>query len=310
MIVFIGTIGILLIIIILNGTSFLYHENPRYTPPDESRLMSSETGSFTMQTKSDKVILFVHGFPSTPAVYRWPAEIVSHAGWDVSAPLLPGFGTTWEDLLDTNFSQWYAYLKDVYLELRKKYRVLAVVGTSMGGALTLKLAEEFSPSPTAAPDAIVTIAAPVFINSVVRYGILKNPLYYMVRTIGWFIKSFNPANVAEGSENNIDGRGRWRGYSGNYPRQTYSLKLGLKRINRDLCKITVPCLLIQDKKDRTVPSENIYHISRRVQSTFLEMKLTNIGAVNHEHHSLLIYDSTRQAVIDRILQFLNEHTAV
>ena len=310
MIVFISVTGILLIIIILNSTSFLYHEDSGYTLPDESRLMSRETGSFTVEKGSEKAILFVHGFPSTPAVYRWPAKVASQAGWDVSAPLLPGFGTTYQDLLETNFSQWYAYLKDVYLELRKKYSTLAVVGTSMGGALTLKLAEEFSSSPSAAPDAVITIAAPVFINSFLRYGILKNPLYYMVRTIGWFIKSFNPADVVEGSGNNIDGRGRWRGYSGNYPRQTYSLKLGLKQINRHLGRITVPCLLIQDKKDRTVPSENIYHISRRVQSRILEMKLTNIGSINHEHHSLLIYDSTRQAVIDRILLFLDTHSSV
>ncbi len=226
MIVFMCATAVLLIIILLNTTSFLYHEDPHYTVPEKSRLMSKETGSFFIEKGSSKAILFVHGFPSTPAVYRWPAEQVSKEGWDVSAPLLPGFGTTYEDLLDTNFSQWYAYLKDVYMKMRGKYSFLAVVGTSMGGALTLKLAEELSASQTMAPDAVVTIAAPVFINSVLRYGIRKNPLYSIVRTIGWFIKYYKPANVAEESGNNIDGRGRWRGYSGNYPRQTYSLKLG------------------------------------------------------------------------------------
>jgi len=171
--------------------------------------------------------------------------------------------------------------------------------------LTLKLAEEFSASKEYAPDAIITIAAPVFINSLLRHGILKNPLYYLVRTIGWFIKSYRPANITAESENNDDGRGRWRGYSGYYPRQTYSLKLGLKGINRNLAAVTVPCLLIQDKHDRTVPSENIFHITRRVQSQILEIKLTDIGPVNHEHHSLLIYDSTRQTVLNKILEFLD-----
>ncbi len=308
MIVLMCVTASLLILILFNETPFLYHEDPRYTLPEESELMSSETGSFTIENSSEKAILFVHGFPSTPAVYRWPAKQVSRAGWDVSAPLLPGFGTTYEDLLSTNFSQWYAYLKKTYLEMRKKYKVVAIVGTSMGGALALKLAEEFSSSEQYAPDAVITIAAPVFINSLLRYGILKNPLYYVVRTIGWFIKSYRPVNVSTESENNTDGRGRWRGYSGNYPRQTYSLKLGLKGIKRNLAAITVPCLLIQDKHDRTVPSENIFHIARRVQSRILEIKLTDIGPVDHEHHSLLIYDSTRQMVIDALLQFLSRQT--
>lgn len=305
MIVIMCVSALLLILILFNETSFLYHENSRYTLPVESRFMSKETGSFTIENGCDRAILFVHGFPSTPAVYRWPADQVSQKGWDVSAPLLPGFGTTWEDLLDTNFSQWYEYLRDVYLEMRKKYTTVAVIGTSMGGALTLKLAEEFSASNEYAPDAIITIAAPVFINSLLRYGILKNPLYYLVRTFGWFFKSYKPANITSESENNVDGRGRWRGYSGYYPRQTYSLKLGLKGINRNLAAVTVPCLLIQDKHDRTVPSENIFHITRRVQSRILEIKLTDIGPVNHEHHSLLIYDSTRQTVLNKILNFLD-----
>ena len=305
MIVITVILSFLLIMALLNATSLFHHEDSRYTLPDSSKLMSEETGAFTVETEANKAILFVHGFPSTPAVYRWPAEQASRAGWDVSAPLLPGFGTDYHDLLDTNFTQWYAYLKDVYLELRKRYSTLVVVGTSMGGALTLKLAEEFSASANA-PNAIVTIAAPVFINSFLRYGILKNPLYYIVRTIGWFIKSFNPSNVTTESKNNVDGRGRWRGYSGNYPRQTYSLKLGLKKINRDLEKITVPTLLIQDRGDRTVPFENIYHISKKIHSKTLELKIITIGAIAHEHHSLLIYDSTREVVMNKILDFIGK----
>ncbi len=298
--------GVLIIFLgILNETGFIYRENSSYTLPDESKLMSSETGSFGIKNGSEKLIIFVHGFPSTPAVYRWAAEQAVKAGWDVNAPLLPGFGTAWQDLLNTNFSQWYAYIRDVYLENRRKYRKIAIAGTSMGGSLTLKLAEEFSSSADLAPDAVVTIAAPVFINRLFRYGILKNPLYYFVRTLGWFFKSYKPENINSGSNNDVDGRGRWRGYAGEFPRQIFSLKIGLKQIDRDLEKITVPYLIFHDKKDRTVPFLNAFHIAGKVRSGILELHITNINGFDHEHHSLLIYDSTRQEVMDRMLEFLD-----
>ncbi|RKX90231.1 MAG: hypothetical protein DRP59_10015 [Spirochaetes bacterium] len=296
--------GAIIILALLNGTPILYRENPAYSVLEKREYLCEESAPFHVTTGSDNLVLFVHGFPSTPAVYRWAAEELSKEGWDCAAPLLPGFGTDWHDLLSTNFSQWYAYLSDYYREMRNSYRKVFIVGTSMGGSLTLKLAEEYSGT-SLAPDGIVTIAAPVFVNKIFFYGIVKNPAYYLVRTIGWFIKSRQAQNITSPGKNDIDGRGRWRGYSGVFPVQTYSLKIGLKEINRDLKKITIPHLIVHDRKDRTVPFLNCFHIAKKVNSSNLELMVTNIGKINHEHHSLLIYDSTRKIVLDRIREFIS-----
>ena len=294
-----------IIIVILNETSLFHKESEDYSKIPEREPFCREAAPFEIKNGSDRLIIFVHGYPSTPAVYRWAADEVAGDGWDAAAPLLPGFGTGWKDLLSTNFSMWYAYLKDYYIERRRKYKTVAVVGTSMGGALTLKLAEEFSSDKDLAPDAIVTVAAPVFINRVFCSGILKNPGYYLVRSVGWFTKSIRPRIVDSPGDKDIDGRGRWRGYSGIFPRQVYSLKLGLKRIKADLKKVTVPYLIFHDRKDRTVPFENSLYIAKRCGTKNLELTVTDIGDINHEHHSLLIYDSTRKMVLNRIEDFLN-----
>lgn len=297
--------GIIIILALLNGTNLLYREDSDYTVPENRRYLCEEAAPFHLKTGSDNLVLFVHGFPSTPAVYRWAADELSKQGWDCAAPLLPGFGTDWHDLLITNFSQWYAYLSDYYREMRKSYRKVFIVGTSMGGALTLKLAEDYSGTGLS-PDGIVTIAAPVFVNKIFFYGIIKNPAYYLVRTVSWFLKSWKPKNITSPGKNNLDGRGRWRGYSGVFPVQTHSLKTGLKGIDRELKKITVPHLIVHDRQDRTVPFLNCFHIAKKVNSSKLELMVTNIGKINHEHHSLLIYDSTRQVILDKMKNFFEE----
>ncbi len=299
--------GIITILIVLNETSLFHRENPEFTIPENRTFLCDEAAPFHIKTGSEKAVLFVHGFPSTPAVYRWAAGELSKEGWDCAAPLLPGFGTDWHDLISTNYSQWYSYLSEYYRDLRKLYKKLFIVGTSMGGALTLKLAEDFSSDPELAPDGIVTIAAPVFINKIFFKGILKNPGYYFVRTIGWFVKSWKAENVKTESPNNVDGRGRWRGYDGIFPVQTYSLKIGLKKIGRDLERVTVPHLIFHDRGDRTVPFENSLYIAGKVKSPSVELRITRIGPVNHEHHNLLIYDSTRKDVLEGIKNFLGKN---
>jgi carboxylesterase len=107
-------------------------------------------------------IIMVHGFPSTPYSFTYAAQRGYEAGYDVYVPLLPGFGTAVEDLYDTTFTQWYNYLKELFLEKRGEYDHLYVLGTSMGGAMTLRLGEEMQGNN--APDGLVTVAAPVFLQ--------------------------------------------------------------------------------------------------------------------------------------------------
>ncbi len=81
-------------------------------------------------------VIMVHGFPSTPYSYEEASKIAHEAGYDVFVPLLPGFGTDPEHLEHTTYTQWYSYLRDIYLDKRNHYNRLFVIGTSMGGSLT------------------------------------------------------------------------------------------------------------------------------------------------------------------------------
>ncbi len=86
-------------------------------------------------------VLLLHGFTGSPASLRPLAECLAQAGFAVDLPLLPGHGTRWQNLARTPWTDWYAAAERAYDRLAEGGRPVAVVGLSMGGALTLRLAQ-------------------------------------------------------------------------------------------------------------------------------------------------------------------------
>jgi len=102
--------------------------------------------------------LVLHGFTGSPVSMRPLAEALADAGFAVEMPRLPGHGTDVADLVETGWDDWLTEADRVLgaLAARCPDGRLVVVGLSMGGALTLALAEGH-------PDlaGIVLINAPV-----------------------------------------------------------------------------------------------------------------------------------------------------
>src|SRR3954467_9346114 len=87
--------------------------------------------------------LVLHGFTGNPNSMRGVADALAAAGFAVELPLLPGHGTSVEDMLTTDFTDWAATAEAAYLDLPgPPYLALAgrtdtrvVVGLSMGATL-------------------------------------------------------------------------------------------------------------------------------------------------------------------------------
>ncbi|WP_229119081.1 alpha/beta hydrolase [Enemella evansiae] len=86
-------------------------------------------------------VLLCHGFTGTPWSMREWAEYLIEAGYRVSVPLWPGHGTTWQQLNDTTWEEWYAAAETALRELRQQCDTVFVGGLSMGGGMALRLAE-------------------------------------------------------------------------------------------------------------------------------------------------------------------------
>lgn len=86
-------------------------------------------------------VVLCHGFTGSPFSLRPFAEHLVGAGCRVSLPLLPGHGTSWQQLNRTTWHDWFAAVDGAFRALRRECDEVFVVGLSMGGALALRLAQ-------------------------------------------------------------------------------------------------------------------------------------------------------------------------
>lgn len=94
---------------------------------------------------SHKRALFIHGFPGTPFELKDLAETLLERGWQVSVPLLPGFGKDIINLANKNRNDWLGKIKSEYETLKRGSKYMLLVGFSMGGALSLTSAVTLKP---------------------------------------------------------------------------------------------------------------------------------------------------------------------
>ncbi|MBN2619278.1 MAG: alpha/beta fold hydrolase [Spirochaetales bacterium] len=281
-----------------------FKESSDFTKVPNSGYMEGAEPFEYITPTNDKAILFIHGFPGSPKMYYMVRELAIKNGYDVFIPALPGFGTKKEDFIYSNFSMWFNFIKNYYMDKRVKYKRFYIVGTSMGGSITLKLAEEFSGDSSYEPTAIASVAAPVFLNSLFR-GVVKSPLLYFIRTIARFISYIPPKEPVKDPSLDEDGECEWVGYYGLFPKQIKSFMFALKTIKRELNKITVPCFLIHAKEDKTVSFKSLPVIFKNIKSDKILLRVISLKKWKHSNHSLFIYKSVVNPLWSDIEYFFN-----
>lgn len=85
-------------------------------------------------------VLVVHGFTGTPQSLRGLAAAFAAGGFTVELPLLPGHGTSLDDMIETGWEDWSSAAELAFTELESRCERLVVAGLSMGGGLAAWLA--------------------------------------------------------------------------------------------------------------------------------------------------------------------------
>jgi carboxylesterase len=113
-------------------------------------------------------ILVIHGFTGSTQSMLPLGEAYHQAGFTVCGPRLKGHGTHYEDMEKSNYEEWIASVEEGYTWLKERCDTIFVTGLSMGGTLTLYMAEKH-------PDikAIALINAAIDIPDMARA--LKDP---------------------------------------------------------------------------------------------------------------------------------------
>ena len=82
----------------------------------------------------------LHGLTGSTQSVAGLAAALEAAGFEVAAPMLPGHGTSAEDLAGRTWDEWVACAEDAYRRLEARCGSVVAVGLSMGGALAASVA--------------------------------------------------------------------------------------------------------------------------------------------------------------------------
>ena len=194
-------------------------------------------------------VLVIHGFTGSPISMRPWAEHLAAEGFTVALPRLPGHGTTWKDMSVTRWDDWYAEVDRALSSLRESCETVFVMGLSMGGSLTLRLAEK-------RPGDIAGI-------------VLVNPAVHTERKDAFLLPLLRHIVPAfPGVRNDIKKPGQDEGAYDKMPLQcVYSLQSAWKVIKADITAVTAPMLLIHSREDHVVEPSNAAWLLANVAST-------------------------------------------
>jgi carboxylesterase len=194
-------------------------------------------------------VLLCHGFTGSPASLRPWAEALAAAGFAVDLPLLPGHGTRWQDLQLTRWTDWYATVERALASLTHRCDQILVMGLSMGGTLSLRLAQEH-------PDEVTGL---VLVNPSVHS---ENKLLRLLPVMRHVVASF------PGISNDISLDGQDEIAYDRIPLQAMSSLTELWQVVKtDLPRVDQPILVFGSEQDHVVEPSNAQTVLSGVSST-------------------------------------------
>lgn len=228
--------------------------------------------------------LFCHGFTSSPQNMRLLADYLAEREIAVRAPLLPGHGTTWQDLNTKNDDDWFSAIETSFHELAAECDEVFLVALSFGAALALDLAARY-PDKVAG---IVTLAG--FVSS-------NDPRRFLSPVIRKVVKSL------PGVGNDIaDPELKEIVYDRIPTNAAYFLLRQLKRTCLGLPSVTAPILVMHGRNDHTVPPSNAQLIYDTVSSIDKELVWLE------DSYHVITLDRERAEVFDRTHRFIADRS--
>ena len=228
----------------------------------------------------DVGVLLCHGFTGSPASLRPWADRLAAEGFTVELPLLPGHGTTWQQMNTTTFDDWLGAVTAALLQLTGRCRSVVIGGLSMGGALALRLAELHGER----------IAGIVLVNPSVM-GL--NPALRVVSVLKYLVPSIKGVadDIARPNTTEL-------GYRRTPLKAVHALRKGWAVTRRDLVLVRQPVLLLHSRVDHVVEPENSQLILDSVSST----DVTEVVLERSYHVATLDYDA--ELIFDQSVDFV------
>lgn len=239
-------------------------------------------------------VLLAHGFTGTPQAMRPWAAALEDAGWSVSLPLLPGHGTTWQQLNGTAWTDWYGAMEQALSRLSTHCAQIVIAGLSMGGALALRLTQEYGPSGSKALGAHL-VGTMVVNPSLTTERKAAALLPIAQRLIGSF-----PGVAGDIAKEGI----REVAYARLPLKAAYSMRDLWALTRRDLSAIRTPVLAFQSVVDHVVEAASTRLLLAGIRSRDVSHHLLprSYHVATLDHDAPHIFTTSEQWIRDRIRQ--------
>lgn len=245
-----------------------------------AELMDPLCAPFRLQGTNGEVVVLIHGFTGNPAHFRPMAEFLNERGYSVSIPLLPGHGTSMQDLATTGWRDWQTAVEQTVSAVASHRRV-HLVGLSMGGLLAILVAARM------ATTTITTINSPVILIDK-RFYI--SPLLTGIRPTVLWPESENPVLDEAVAP-------YWINYPGFHSKNAADLLFLSAKAAVVAGRIRRPSLVIQTKADLMVDPRSGPILARRLGPN------CRLVTLEHAMHNSLLSperDVIHQAVLELI----------
>ena len=226
-------------------------------------------------------VLLIHGFTGNPSELRLLGEYLQAAGLTVLCMRLAGHGTTSDDLVRSNRTDWFNSVLDGVSILKGLCKSISIVGHSMGGLLALKA------STLIKPDRLVSMSTPMFIDESMRLNELPP------RSDCQGLAVHRPRRTLKNVPRGVNDV-----YQSMPLLSVHELVDAIEETKKILPKVETPILILHGTADHTARFESAQYIFDRVSSTVKELEL--FEGMGH----LLPLKDGREKVFERISQFL------
>ncbi|KKI93224.1 monoacylglycerol lipase [Bacillus sp. SA1-12] len=220
-------------------------------------------------------ILLSHGFTGSTQSMRPLGEAYAKAGYTVCGPRLKGHGTHYEEMETTTYHDWIASVEEGLQWLKERCETIFVTGLSMGGTLTLYLAEHH-------PEikGIIPINAAIDIPD---FAELEQTEARFLDAIGSDLKNKEITELA---------------YEKTPVQSLREIGQLMEGVKEKLPAVTCPALIFVSSEDHVVPPTNSHDIYQNISSPSKQL----VELINSYHVATLDYD--QQIIIDRTLTFI------
>ncbi len=193
--------------------------------------------------------LLIHGFTGTPKEMRMLGDSLARSGYTVLAPRLFGHATKPDDMRRARWQDWLASVEDGVNLLKGCTEKQFIMGLSMGGVLTLIAAARYE------------LAGAVAFST--PSSLPNDPRSFLLPLIGWL-----DLRIGKGKPDwrNQDAAADHVDYPYYSTRSILELNKLITVMHDEIKNIEIPVLLVQSRKDATIPCDSMDFLFQRIPS--------------------------------------------